>query len=86
MTAKGVKMIRRNLGSLERLVRLPLGLGLAAWTLERPEFGVFEGFALLAASFLVLNFVFGRCYLWHLLKLNTCEQCEASCDHSVGGF
>ncbi len=66
-------MIGQNLGIIERLIRLCLGLGLGAWSLTRPDFGVVGGVALLAACFLVMNSFFGRCYLWALFKFNTCE-------------
>ena len=69
-------MIGQNLGTIERAARLLLGLGLGTWALLQPSLGVAEGLALLAAGFLVLNFVFGRCYLWSLLDINTCEQRE----------
>ncbi len=71
-------MIGQNLGMIERIVRLLLGIGLAAWALMQPTLGITEGVALLAASFLVLNFLFGRCYLWLLCNLNTREQREKS--------
>ena len=67
-------MIGHNLGLIERVVRLLLGLGLGAWALIQPALGVVEATALLAASFLILNCVFGRCYLWSLLNVNTCGQ------------
>ncbi len=74
-----LNMIGPNLGVIERAVRLLLGFGLAAWIFIQPALGVLEVLALLAASFLILNGVFGRCYLWLLLNLNTYEQCKKNC-------
>ena len=71
-------MNEQNLGLIERAIRLVLGLVLGTWVVTRPELGAAEWVALLAASFLVLNGIFGRCYLWLLLDLNTCEQREKS--------
>ncbi len=78
-------MIRQNLGGGERAVRLLLGLGIAAWALTQPALAVKEWVALLAATFLVLNGVFGRCYLWALLNLNTCERRGGRCDERATG-
>ena len=55
-----------------------LGLGLGAWVLMQSALGAAEWVALVATGFLVLNGVFGRCYLWLLLRVNTCEQREKS--------
>ena len=71
-------MNEQNLGLVERAVRLLLGLGVGAWVLMRPELGAAEWVALIAASFLILNGIFGRCYLWLLLDLNTCERRDKS--------
>ena len=71
-------MNEQNLGLIERVIRLLLGLGLGIWVLLQQALGAAEWVALLAASFLVLNGIFGRCYLWLLLNLNTCEQREKS--------
>ncbi len=71
-------MNEQNLGMIERMIRLLLGLGLGAWALLQPALGLLEGAALLAASFLVLNYLFGRCYLWSLFNVNTCERREKS--------
>ncbi len=65
-------MIARNLGNTERMVRLLLGLLVAAITALQPSFGAFEALTSLIALFLVLNGLFGRCYLWFLLDLSSC--------------
>ena len=71
-------MNKQNLGLIERAIRLLLGLGLGIWVVMQPALGAAEWVALVAASFLVLNGIFGRCYLWLLLDVNTCEQREKS--------
>lgn len=65
-------MIGKNLGRIERLVRMLAGLLLAGWVFSRPAMGGAEWLAALASLFLVLNGVFGRCYLWHLLDVSSC--------------
>ena len=69
-------MNEQNLGLIERAIRLLLGCGLGLWILMQPALGAVEWVASIAAIFLVLNGIFGRCYLWLLLDLNTCEQRE----------
>ena len=73
-------MSRQNLGPIERVVRLPVGLALGAWALTQSIMGAVEWLALLAATFLVLNCLFGRCYLWQLLDINTCKLQGRDCD------
>lgn len=65
-------MIAKNLGSMERILRLLAGLLLAGWVFSRPEIGGPEWLAVVVSLFLVLNGVFGRCYLWHLLDISSC--------------
>lgn len=67
-------MNEQNLGLIERAIRLLLGFVVGTWVVMQPALGAAEWVALVAASFLVLNGIFGRCYLWLLLDLNTCEQ------------
>lgn len=65
-------MIGKNLGRLERTLRVLAALLLASWALSRPEFGGTGWLAMTVSLFLVLNGVFGRCYLWHLLHISSC--------------
>ena len=64
-------MIERNLGNIERVVRLLFGLGLAAWAITRPHLNGVEWFVMVIALALILNGIFSRCYLWFVLDLNT---------------
>ena len=65
-------MIGKNVGTVERVFRLLAGILLALWSVTRPEMNGQAWFAALLALFLVLNGVFGRCYLWHVLNLSSC--------------
>ncbi len=65
-------MIEKNLGIIERAVRFGLGLALFGWVFTRPEIGGFVWLVSLAALFLTLNGIYGRCYLWHLLDISSC--------------
>ena len=64
-------MIERNLGNIERLLRLVVGLAFAAWTVTQPAMNAIEWFVAGVSLFLILNGVFGRCYLWFVLDINT---------------
>lgn len=64
-------MIERNLGNIERMVRLLVGLAFAAWTVTQPTMNAIEWFVAAISLFLILNGVFGRCYLWFVLDINT---------------
>ena len=74
----------KNLGNTERTVRLVLGIVLAVVVLARPAMGAMEWTGALIALFLILNGVFGRCYLWHVLEISSCGcnpvDAERLCD------
>lgn len=65
-------MIAKNLNKAERIVRLVLGLIVAAVVISRPGLGAIEWTGALISLFLVLNGIFGRCYLWHVLDISSC--------------
>lgn len=65
-------MIAKNLNMAERIIRLLLGLVVAAVVISRPEMGAIEWTGALISLFLVLNGIFGRCYLWHVLEFSSC--------------
>ena len=64
-------MIEKNLGNLERLIRLVTGLALAWWTLAQPAMNGVELFVAVVSLCLILNGVFSRCYLWYILDVNS---------------
>ncbi len=80
-----VMKIDQNLGLVERIVRLVLGLVVAGWVLMQPERSALQWVALVTASFLVLNGVLGRCYLWHWLRLDRRGSCDSVCQRSAAG-
>ena len=63
----------KNLGTTERIVRPILGLLLAAALLTRPTMGAMEWSGMVIAGCLMLNGIFGRCYLWQALNISSCE-------------
>lgn len=67
-------MIKKNLGNIERAIRFVAGVGMLVWALLQPQLLWLEWLLLLAASFLLLNGIFSRCYLWYLFDLNTCRK------------
>ena len=64
-------MIERNLGNIERIVRLLLGITFLAWSITRPSLNGVDWFVMVVATALILNGIFSRCYLWYVLDLNT---------------
>jgi hypothetical protein len=64
-------MIEKNLGYIERALRLIAGVCLAVWTVTQPALGGIVWFAVVISVFLVLNGIFSRCYLWQVLGINS---------------
>jgi hypothetical protein len=77
-------MIEHNLGAFERAVRLLVGTVLGVWALAQSELGIVEWITLLAATLLILNGIFGRCYLWLLLGMDTCGRGAGVCKRRAG--
>ena len=71
--------IEQNLGNIERVARLIAGIALAIWAFSQPHLNGIEWFTTVIALALVLNGVFGRCYLWYIMDLNTCERGDRDC-------
>jgi len=67
-------MIERNLGNIERVVRLALAALFVAWALSRPYLNPVECFVIAVAFTLMLNGVFARCYLWYIWDINTHDE------------
>jgi len=67
-------MIERNLGNIERIVRLVIGLAFSAWALMQTSMNGVEWFVVLVSLSLIFNGIFSRCYLWYLLDVNTKEE------------
>lgn len=66
-------MIERNLGNIERVVRLFLGVAFAAWAFLQPTMNVIEWFVIGISLALILNGIFSRCYVWYMLDINSLE-------------
>jgi hypothetical protein len=69
-------MIERNLGNIERVVRLLLGLAFGGWALMQPQLNGVEWLVIMVSLLLILNGIFSRCYVWFLLDLNTNKRTE----------
>jgi hypothetical protein len=74
--------LRRNLGTVERSIRLLLALALGVVLVQRAAWGWLEWTLALAALFLVLNALSGRCYLWRWLGLNSAKTESETCELS----
>jgi hypothetical protein len=66
-------MIERNLGNIERVVRLFLGVAFAAWAFLQPTMNIIEWFVVGISLALILNGIFSRCYVWYMLDINSLE-------------
>jgi hypothetical protein len=71
-------MIERNLGNIERVVRLFLGIAFATWALLQPTMNIIEWFVVFISLALILNGVFSRCYVWYMLDINTNTSARCS--------
>ena len=74
-------MIERNLGNIERVIRLLLGIVFLGWVLTRSDANWVDLFVTIISVALILNGVFARCYLWFVLDVNTCDNDKN--DHSA---
>jgi hypothetical protein len=72
-------MIERNLGNIERVVRLIAGVALLVWAVMQPTLNGIEWFVMFISVALILNGVFSRCYLWYVLDFNTCRSGREDC-------
>lgn len=72
-------MIERNLGNIERALRLFFGIGFAIWVFNQPHLNVIDWFVAAAALMLMLNGIFSRCFIWWMLGLNTYKAVETNC-------
>ena len=75
--------IEQNLGRKERVLRLALGVVLGALILLQPPYTLLHWAGLVPAVFLILNGLFGRCYLWHVLRLNSSGGCSDVCQRDA---
>lgn len=73
-------MFERNLGNLERVVRLLFAVGLTIWAFAQPSLNLTEIFVLAVAVMLALNGIFSRCYFWYLFNINTTKNEDLSVD------
>ena len=75
-------MVERNIGNVERLLRLVVGISLFVWLCTRTDINGIEVFVGVVSVFLILNGIFSRCYLWYLLDIDTTlrERASSECD------
>ena len=73
-------MIERNLGNVERVLRLLAGLAMAVWALLQPNMNGIELFVMATSVMLIMNGIFSRCYLWFVLDINSCADDKQDCE------
>jgi hypothetical protein len=71
-------MIERNLGNIERVVRLLIGVGFGVWALMQPQLNGIEWLVIMTSVALILNGIFSRCYVWYLFDVNTNKKAGPS--------
>lgn len=73
------KMIDRNIGGVERIIRFALAVLLIGSIFTSDRFGVVHGVGLLIAAALLWNSIFARCYLWKWVGVSTCNPDREDC-------
>jgi len=71
--------IERNLGNVERVIRLLLGVWLMGVAITSPGLNGIEWFVGIISTCLILNGIFSRCYLWYVLDIDTHKARAGSC-------
>lgn len=69
-------MFERNIGNVERIVRLIFGVFFAGWVAIQPHLNGIEWFVMIVSLSLILNGIFSRCYFWYILNINTCARSD----------
>ncbi|MCB1677371.1 MAG: DUF2892 domain-containing protein [Halioglobus sp.] len=64
-------MIEKNLGNIERVIRLLAGVVFAFWSLAQVHLNAIDWFVAGVSLMLILNGIFSRCYLWYILDVDT---------------
>ncbi|MEP5566844.1 MAG: DUF2892 domain-containing protein [Halioglobus sp.] len=75
--------IERNLGNVERVTRLALGIFLIWLSVTSPYLNGIEWFVAIISTALILNGIFSRCYLWYVLDINTADNRKCSPETSL---
>jgi hypothetical protein len=71
-------MIERNLGNIERVVRLLIGVAFGGWAFMQPQLNGVEWLVIMTSLALILNGIFSRCYVWYLFDVNTNKKAGPS--------
>ena len=71
--------IERNLGNVERVIRLSLGVWLLVLAFRTPGLNGIEWFIGIISVMLILNGIFSRCYLWYVLDIDTHNGSGGTC-------
>jgi len=64
-------MIETNIGNVERVLRLIIGVSLACCFMLQPRLNGIALFFFSVSTILIFNGFFSRCYLWYVLDINT---------------
>ena len=72
-------MIERNLGNVERVVRLIIAAIFMVWATNQHSMNGIEIMVVVIAVLLMLNGLFSRCYFWYFLDLNTADNEKSHC-------
>ena len=64
-------MLEKNLGNIERVLRLLTGIFFITWALTQATMNGIDWFIAIVSLMLILNGIFSRCYLWYILEIDT---------------
>lgn len=72
-------MIEKNLGYIERLIRLAFGVLFLFRAFKQPNLNGIEWIVTAISVALILNGIFSRCYLWFMLDINSFPPEKPDC-------
>ena len=75
--------MQRNIGKTERILRLGLGLVICVSVILVGSTNLADSILLVIGTFLILNGVTARCYLWQWLGINSHRDSQ-TCGLNIG--
>jgi hypothetical protein len=68
--------MQRNIGKIERILRLCLGLVICTSVVLQGSINLADTLLMVVGSFLILNGLTARCYLWRWLGISSSSRAE----------
>lgn len=67
-----MKLIKENVGTADRIIRIALSIALVIFVIQSPTFGAAQIALSAIAGLLFLSATFARCYVWYIFSVSTC--------------